>query len=784
MHPTDAIPIPAEMTAGAPDLPASTNLVAGPRRVHLIGVAGSGMSGIAGLLLALGHRVSGSDRVSTAEVERLQGEGLEFHCPPTAEAVGGAEMVIFSSAIKPGNPAFDAAVQLGLPRLRRAEALAQLLGAKRGIVIAGTHGKTTTSAMAAHVLRAAGLRPCHYVGAETPILGTNAHWDPAGEFFVAEGDESDGTLALYRPEHAILLNIEEEHLDFYADLAAIETVFRRLCDQTRGTVFYCLDDPNAARLGGGFPGAISFGEDARADYRFANLRTERFQSRFDAYHRGELLGTAELGVPGRHNVSNALSVIALCNELSVQFITVTKALATFRGARRRFESKHRGRDFSVLDDYGHHPSEVRATLATARAGHPKPGRVVAVFQPHRYSRTQLLREQFGQAFDDADVVLVTDVYAASESPLPGVSGQTIVDALARHVHPGVIYEPSFQRLRARAGSLLQPGDLLLSLGAGNIHEVSTALVGDLQHAEALRELLGTGAEGEVKLYEPLSRHTTLRVGGPAQFWVEPTTEAASGRLVRYAREHGLPVFVIGRGSNLLVRDGGIAGLVIHPVRGEFARLEVDAPAGEITAGVGVGLKRLAAAAAKAGIGGFEWMDGIPGAVGGGLRMNAGAMGVETFDQVVRLRFLDVEGRVHERPPAELEVHYREVPTLRTNYALAATFKGFPSTPEDIARGLAASLHKRKSSQPIAASAGCIFKNPSKEIPAGKLIQELGLKNRAVGAARVSEVHGNFIVNDGQASAGEVLALIDQVKEVAWRERGIRMETEVQIVGHD
>src|SRR5581483_2595151 len=235
-------------------------ICAGELRIHLIGVAGSGMSGIAGLLLALGHRVSGSDKVTTVEIERLQKLGLEFFCPHTAEAVADADLVIFSSAIKPGNVAYDEAQRLGKMMVRRADALAAVLNCKKGIVVAGMHGKTTTSSMAAHVLRVGGVQPSHYVGAEIPILGTNAHWDEDGEWFVAEGDESDGTIALYHPEHTILLNIEEEHLDFYENLDAIEATYRQLLDQTRGSVFYCIDDPHAARVCGGRERAISFGE--------------------------------------------------------------------------------------------------------------------------------------------------------------------------------------------------------------------------------------------------------------------------------------------------------------------------------------------------------------------------------------------------------------------------------------------------------------------------------------------------------------------------------------------
>lgn len=751
-----------------------------PKRVHLIGVAGSGMSGLAGLLLALGHRVSGSDRVDSAEVQRLQREGLIFHSPHAAHLVQAVDVVVYSSAVKAGNPAYDEAVRLGKPLLRRAEALAALMTNRRGIVVAGMHGKTTTSSMAAHVLRAGGLRPSHYVGAEIPVLGTNSHWDDAGEYFVAEGDESDGTVALFRPEHTILLNVEEEHLDFYPDLAAIEAVFNRLLVQTKGKVFYCADDANASRLCGSLPATVSFGAGEGSDYRHGEPRQHQFQSRFEVFRRGELLGQAVLNVPGKHNVSNATSIIALALELGLDFTTVASALESFRGARRRFEFKHRGSRFAVLDDYGHHPTEVAATLATVRTGHA--GRVVTIFQPHRYTRTQALREQFGRAFHHSDVVIMTDVYPASEKPIPGVDGQLIVDTLLAQGHPKVIYEPNLKLLASRVGALLEAGDLLVSLGAGNIHEVGARLAEDLRILEGLLDELA--GEGEASLAEPMSKHTTLRVGGPARFWAEPTTEAAFARLVRFARETGLPVFVLGRGSNLLVRDGGFNGLVIHPAGGDFALIEVHPASHEITAGAAVGLKRLAGTAARAGIGGFEWMEGIPGAVGGSLRMNAGAMGVETFSQVVALRIIDQAGNPKEMMPGQMEVSYRHVPTLADHYVVAAKFRGNPSSPEQIQKLMEVSTKKRKTSQPIAASAGCIFKNPGKECPAGRLIQELGLKDTGVGAARVSEVHGNFIVNDGGATAADVLQLIDQIKQRAWDSRGIRLSTEVQIVGDD
>jgi UDP-N-acetylmuramate--L-alanine ligase/UDP-N-acetylenolpyruvoylglucosamine reductase len=745
-----------------------------PCHVHLIGVAGSGMSGIAALLLALGHRVSGSDKVVTIEVERLQKKGLDFFSPQTAESLQGADIVVYSSAIKPGNPAYDEAKRLGLPMARRADALAAIMAVKKGIVVCGMHGKTTTSAMAAHVLRAAGLKPSHYVGAEIPILGTNARWDSEGEYFVAEGDESDGTLINYHPSRAIVLNIEPEHLDFYKDLAAIDAVYSQLIGQTSGHVFFCVDDAGARRVCAEHPGAISYGHSQGATYRITNLQTENFCSRFSVSHQGRHLGEIALNIPGAHNAVNALAVVALASELGVPFERIAAALDTFRGAKRRFEIRYESASHLLVDDYGHHPTEIAATLATARTGGWK--RIIAMFQPHRYTRTLALKEEFGKAFDLADHVFVADVYAASEQPLPGVSGATIVEALLGHGHPSARHVPDIALIHRAAAAVIEAGDLVISLGAGNIHEAGARLAQDLGTREKLLAVMGPGS---IKLHEPLSRHTTMRVGGPAQFWAEPETEEGFADLVQYCFDEGIPFMVMGRGSNLLVRDGGIPGVVAHLARGEFLRHEVQGD--EITAGVGVKFQQLSALARSANLGGFEWMEGIPGNLGGGLRMNAGAMGAQTFDQVVRVRFCDQDGNIFTRTPAEIEIHYRSVPMFRQNYALSAVLKGTPSTREAIDRLIETSASKRRQSQPIAASAGCIFKNPG-AVSAGRLIEELGFKNFSVGHARVSEVHGNFIVNDGGATAEEVLTLIEKIQAAAELTRGIKLETEVEIVG--
>jgi len=744
-------------------------------RIHLVGVAGSGMSGLAGLLIELGHSVSGSDKATTTETERLQRLGLSFHGQHLGKHAKAADFIVFSSAIKDDNPILLTARSCGKPLCRRAEAVAAIMQAKRGIVVAGMHGKTTTSAMTAHALREGGLHPSHYVGAEIPILGTNAYWNPRGEYFVAEGDESDGTLRFFHPEHALILNIEEEHLDFYPDLAAIEKVFQQLIDQTSGSVLYNIDDPNAARLCRKRERAVSYGFSEQADYRGVDVELRNFGSSFLVYRHGEKLGQAILNVPGEHNVHNALGVIALASELSVPFDKITASLQKFEHARRRFEIKYASDRFLLVDDYGHHPTEIRATLRAAKSIGRQ--RLVTMFQPHRFSRTKALSREFGSAFDDAHRIVITDVYPASEPPIPGITGQTIVDEILRHGHRGVTYQARLESVHRHVGNMLEAGDLVLSLGAGNIHEQLEILAADLVIAEKLKAIVG--AEGEIRLYEPLSNHTTLRVGGPAQFWAEPRTEQAFAELIRLCRDDHLPLFVIGRGSNLLVRDGGIRGVVVHPHGGDFEKIEVNGS--EITAGAGVKLRQVAYAARAANLGGFEWMEGIPGTVGGGLRMNAGAMGAQTFENVMRIRYLDADGNSHVKNREELEVFYRRFPLLEKNFAISATFCGQPAERAEIDARLRESQEKRRTTQPAAKSAGCIFKNPI-TIPAGKLVDELGLKNSHVGNARVSRVHGNFIVNDGDATAAEVLELIDNVKKVAREKRGIELETEVEIVG--
>ena len=751
-------------------------LQSGPQKIHLIGVCGSGMSGLARILLEQGHIVSGSDLVSLEHGASYIPFGVKYYEGHHESNVDGATLVLYSSAIAAENPERRVAEKKGILSARRAECLVVLAEAKSTYVVAGSHGKTTTSSMLTHVLRQADANPSHYIGAQVPLLGANACWT-AGSPFVVEADESDGTLALFAPQASLILNIEEEHLDFYHDIEEIVQVFATLCERTKGPIVYCADDKNTMLLCSHNQQAISYGVSELASYRALDIRLGNFGSRFSVLRRGQLLGEIVLEVPGAQNVANALGVAALATELGIAWNQIVSALTEFRGASRRFEVKYHSSDYMVVDDYAHHPTEVKATLAAARNSGWK--RVLALFQPHRYSRTKALLGEFAGAFRDADEVFITEIYAASEAAMAGVTGEGLAEAVRSDPHPKVHYESTLGRLRAAVNSALQPGDLVITLGAGDIHRVALHLAQGLTWYTELKALLQEGSI--LKRDEPLHKHTTMRIGGPAQLWFEPCDEDDLRTGLRFAHERGIPVTFIGRGSNLLIRDGGILGLCIHLGRPYFSRIEVE---GEfVTVGAGARLKQIVADARKKGLGGFEFMEGIPGNLGGALRMNAGAMQGWTMEVVESVRSIDTLGHVHEVKKEDLEIHYRSVPHFQSHIAVSARLKGRPSSPEEINEKLKSYSGKRWTSQPAAPSAGCIFKNPG-PLPAGKLIDELGLKNLSVGPARVSEVHGNFIVNDGGATAEDVLQLISLIQSRARETRQIDLHTEVIVLGEE
>jgi UDP-N-acetylmuramate--alanine ligase len=763
-----------------------------PRRVHFVGIGGSGMSGLARLLLQLGHTVTGSDVSSNGETSALKKLGVKIFSGHSAKHLSRqTELLVYTSAVNGENDEIQAAAALNIPAIRRGLLLTALMTHRNNIAVAGTHGKTTTTAMIAHVLTRSDSAPSFCVGAHVPVLGGSAQIG-GGKHFVAEADESDGTLIGFTPEYAVCLNIEAEHLDFHRSMDGLLATFESFLASTLKTVFYCADCQNCAALAAKARSAIGFGLSEAADYRALAVEPTSRGSRFNVACRGEKLGAIELIIPGKQNIVNALASIAVADQLGIPFDKVAAALAQFTGAKRRFDRLFDGDGIAVVDDYAHHPTEIRATLAAARTLGFK--RIVAAFQPHRYSRTQALRDEFATAFAGADKLFVTEIFAAYETPVEGITGAAFAEAVSASGHASVLFEPNMDELAERLLVEAQPGDLILTMGAGDVSKLAQVVVERLasrrpNSMQAAKRQMVTENDfhallsnrASIRHNEPMARHTSLRVGGPAELWVEPWDERDLAKILNYCHVRETPVTVVGRGTNLLVRDGGIAGVVVHLSGDEFTKIEVD---GErmIVRG-GARLKAVVNAAKRTELGGLEFLEGIPGSIGGALRMNAGAMGQQTFGVVEWIRYISFTGEIYDADAKSLPVTYRSCPIFANHIVLAAILRGQKTPRVRIDETLRRFERKRWQSQPAKSSAGCIFKNPD-AIPAGKLIDELGLKGTSIGGARVSELHGNFIVNEGGATARDVLTLMEKIRDRALRERGIELEPEVMILGRD
>lgn len=445
------------------------------KKIHFIGIGGSGMSGLAKLALQAGHRVSGSDLKNSEVTAGLAALGAEIYLGHAADHLSpDVGQVVYSSAVADDNPELVEAKRRRLEVTSRGEYLARLMNRYEGIAVAGAHGKTTTTAMIATVLKKAGLDPTVAVGGTLVQEGTNA-WLGRGRYMVAEADESDGSFLLLRPKVAVVTNVENDHLDHYGSLELLKDAFRRFVAQTdpQGLVVLNADDPFLTGLATQVANSTTYGWRDGAAYRAELVELDGRGSKSKVYERGEFLGMLELAVPGRHNVANALAAVAVSRWLGLPFKTITGALAGYAGVARRFQLIGEAAGRLVIDDYAHHPTEVKATLAAARQ---LGRRVLVVFQPHRYTRTARLYHEFGPAFADANLAVITDVYGAGEKPLPGVGGHLIAEEVRRYGHPPVYYRPKPQELLEFVAGLSQPGDLVLTMGAGDIWQLGRRLL--------------------------------------------------------------------------------------------------------------------------------------------------------------------------------------------------------------------------------------------------------------------------------------------------------------------
>ena len=453
------------------------------KRIHFIGIGGIGMSGIAEVLCNLGFVVSGSDIKKSKNTDRLEAMGMKVSEGHAAENVGDAQVVVYSSAVKPDNPEVVIAKERGIPVIPRAEMLAELMTLKPyAVAVAGTHGKTSTTSMVATLLVQAGVDPTTVVGGVVDTLGSNAKLGQS-EWFVTEADESDRSFLMLYPTIAVVTNIDKEHMESYKGMDDVVQCFTDFVNKVPffGAAIICLDDPNVQLI---IPNIkrrrVTYGMTAQADISAHNIKyNDSFGSSFTVWRGAEILGDIELPVPGKHNIYNALAATAVALELEIPFAKIADAFVKFKNANRRFQFKGEENGITVVDDYGHHPTEILATLSAAKnssAGR----RTVVVFQPHRFSRTQELMDEFALAFNNADVLYVLDIYAASESPIEGITAEVLTDNIRKYGHKNASYIGDVDGAAAKVTSTLQEGDLVITLGAGSVTRLSDEILEHLR----------------------------------------------------------------------------------------------------------------------------------------------------------------------------------------------------------------------------------------------------------------------------------------------------------------
>jgi UDP-N-acetylmuramate--alanine ligase len=774
------------------------------KRVHFIGIGGSGMSGLAKMLLDAGAIVSGSEPKPNPTSLALQNLGAKVSGQQDGMLLErDVHLVVRTAAVPDTNPEYQRAVGLGLRVVKYAELLGEVMAERQGVAVAGTHGKSTTTAMTAFALTRLGADPSWVVGGTVPQLGGGSH-SGGGEMFVAEACEYDRSFHNLKPTIAIITNVDADHLDVYGSLAGIEESFRhfaRLVPATGRIITLAGSDSVRRSLEGvaapidyvGFSGCnLPMPRSGDRLWTVEPLADEGSFPRAMVTAPGGATFELKLSVPGRHNLMNATMAVAAAHAgTGLAPALLAQALQPFSGVDRRMTLVGTtAGGATVVDDYGHHPTEVEATLGALRQRY-QPTKLTIIFQPHQASRTRMLFEQFVDALSQADEVYLPEVYYTrdSEEDRRTVTSRTLVERLRqRGVAAHFVTD-----LKALAGELRQSGSkgqLILTMGAGNIGELARELPGDAVSGGVAVANVNVGAgpfsakefEGLVRTEVPLAGKTWYGIGGNARYFAQPGSVEELSTLYRTAKGAGVPVFVLGRGANVLVGDAGVDGLVISLDQKAFvtANWREDG----VTLGAGFDLLRLPKLSGDRGLWGVEFMAGIPGTVGGAVRMNAGGRYGDFGSAVKSVTVLDVDGKVQTRGAESFTFAYRQC-SLTDPVILGADLRLTPGNPEAVTARVKELWDAKQKSQPLQAhSAGCVFKNPDSAVSgglsAGALIDQAGLKGTRFGGAEVSRIHANFIVADKGCRASDVLHLIEQTRGVVLARFGVMLESEVKI----
>lgn len=789
-----------------------------PMRYHIIAIGGAGMSAIATLLSESGHVVSGSDAVNSQRLKELEGRGVTVVVGHDANNVRDVDVVVASTAVTEDNPEFQAAVQRGIPVLRRKEFLATIANGADVLAVTGTHGKTTTSSMLAVALDALRLDPSFLIGSSVPQLQRGDHLSGAahrgvGDYFVLEADESDGSFSAAPRHGAILTNLEADHLDFWGTYDALEAACIDFLHTTAGPRVYCLDDSGAQQVATKAQALThnddalwwSYGQHVDARVQVTNIGATNLGATFTVAVGGN---TAEvnLRVLGTHNVLNATAVIALLVALGIDLDRAAHAVGQYQGVQRRFERRGSYNGIDFVDDYAHLPTEIQATVQAARSGDWS--RRIGIFQPHRFTRTQRYWDEFAASFDGLDELIILDVYPASESPIPNITSERLTQVVADTSGvPSVRYLATFDDVVSWGVGNLQPGDLCLSLGAGSVTELPDLMIralADVGHgqpdASALIDQLAHSTDLDIEFDKALGRLTTYKVGGTCDGYVRITTQAELDQLLTFTAEqfrHGVefPVTVVGKGSNLLVADRGFRGLVVQ-LDGEFAEIQlqdtnVGANVGStpssgviVRAGGAVSLPVLARKTVSWGLSGFEWGVGVPGSIGGAVRMNAGGHGSDMAAVVVNATVADLHsGEVRVWDGTELDFGYRHSAIAAHHVVCSAELCLELTNDPDLRDRLSDVVQWRRHHQPGGQNAGSVFRNPDGD-SAGRLIEAAGCSGMRIGTAEVSTKHANFIQADPGGSADDVLALMLAVQQQVREQFNVRLHPETVLIGYD